>query len=323
MSLAFRRKTFMSLKKVVVAGGGVLGSQIAFQCAVKGFDVTIWLRSEDSIKRCQPKLDKNKAAYLSAVEDMKKGGIVRGLYEGTDFDEAKAAKLVSDIENAYRSIHLELDIKKAVEDCDILIESMAENKEDKIAFYKMVAPLLPEKTILVTNSSTMLPSTFAKFTGRPEKYLSLHFANEIWRNNTAEVMGQSQTKQEYYDEVVKFAHDIGMEPLQLHKEKNGYILNSMLVPFLFSALDLYATGVSDPETIDKTWVMGTGAPAGPFHIMDVVGLQTVYNIVQMYVKIPSFLAPYHFKDMSKLVKKMLNEGKTGRGAGEGFFKYNK
>mgnify|MGYP002516064684 FL=1 len=311
----------MPFKKVVVAGGGVLGSQIAFQCAVKGFDVTIWLRSEGSIARCKPKLAKNKEAYLNAVEDMKKGIIVRGLYDGTGFNLAIADKLISQIENASLSIKLETDLKKAVEDCDILIESMAENKEDKIAFYKTVAPLLPEKTVIVTNSSTMLPSTFAKFTGRPEKYLSLHFANEIWKNNTAEIMGQEKTEKKYYDEVVEFASGIGMEPLKLHKEKNGYILNSMLVPFLFSALDLYATGVSDPETIDKTWVMGTGAPAGPFHIMDVVGLQTVYNIVMMYVKIPSFLAPYHFKEMAKLVKKMLDEGKTGRGAGEGFFKY--
>lgn len=311
----------MSFKKVVVAGGGVLGSQIAFQCAVKGFDVTIWLRSEGSITRCKPKLIKNKEAYLKAVEDMKQGGVIRGLYNGTDFNLAIADQLVSKIEKASTSIKLETDLKKAVEDCDILIESMAENKEDKIAFYKMLAPLLPEKTVIVTNSSTMLPSMFAKFTGRPEKYLSLHFANEIWKNNTAEIMGQDKTEKKYYDEVVEFASEIGMEPLQLHKEKNGYILNSMLVPFLFSALDLYATGVSDPETIDKTWVMGTGAPNGPFHIMDVVGLQTVYNIVMMYVKIPSFLAPYHFKDMAKVVKKMLDEGKTGRGAGEGFFKY--
>lgn len=313
----------MPAKKIVVAGGGVLGSQIAFQCAVKGFDVTIWLRSESSIGRCKPKLEKNRVAYLKSVEELKNGIEVRGLYEGNSFTEEDAEKLIKAIEDASENIRLELDLKKAVEDADIIIESMAENKEEKIAFYKKLAPMMPEKTILVTNSSTMLPSTFAKFTGRPEKYLSLHFANEIWKNNTAEIMGQAQTEKKYYDEIVRFAAEIGMEPLQLHKEKNGYILNSMLVPFLFSALDLYATGVSDPETIDKTWVMGTGAPKGPFHIMDVVGLQTVYNIVNMYVKIPSFLAPYHFKDMAKLVKKMIDEGKTGRNAGEGFFKYTK
>ena len=313
----------MPAKKIVVAGGGVLGSQIAFQCAVKGFDVTIWLRSESSITRCKPKLEKNKEAYLKSVEELKNGIEVRGLYQGDSFQKEDAEKLTKAIEDASNSIRLELDLKKAVEDADIIIESMAENKDEKIAFYKKLAPMMPEKTILVTNSSTMLPSTFAKFTGRSEKYLSLHFANEIWKNNTAEIMGQPLTEKKYYDEIVRFAAEIGMEPLQLHKEKNGYILNSMLVPFLFSALDLYATGVSDPETIDKTWVMGTGAPNGPFHIMDVVGLQTVYNIVNMYVKIPSFLAPYHFKDMAKLVKKMLDEGKTGRNAGEGFFKYTK
>jgi 3-hydroxybutyryl-CoA dehydrogenase len=169
----------------------------------------------------------------------------------------------------------------------------------------------------------MLPSKFAKFTGRPNMYLSLHFANEIWKNNTAEIMGQAKTEKKYFDQVVQFATDIRMIPLQLHKEKNGYILNSMLVPFLFSALDLWATDVSDPETIDKTWVMGTGAPKGPFEICDVVGLTTVYNIVLMYTKIPGFIAPYHFKAIAKKVKEYIDQGRLGKSTGIGFYNYKK
>ena len=119
---------------------------------------------------------------------------------------------------------------KACEDADIVIESMTENPEAKIGVYTAMKDLLPEKTILVTNSSTMLPSTFAEYTGRPAKYCALHFANTIWKNNTAEVMGHPGTDQDIYNEVVKFASEIGMIPLQLHKEQPGYILNSMLVP---------------------------------------------------------------------------------------------
>ena len=92
-------------------------------------------------------------------------------------------------------------------------------------------------------------------------------------------MGHPGTDQAAYDEVVRFAADLGMVPLQLHKEQPGYILNSMLVPFLNAAEALYATGVADPETIDKTWMLGTGAPLGPFRILDIVGLTTAYNIV--------------------------------------------
>lgn len=314
------------MKNIVVAGGGVLGSQIAFQVAYCGFNVTIWLRSEGSIARTQPKLDRLRETYAQAIrlmaapEGQTPANWCRGLadYETFDMDACLAQA-----EKAYAGIRLELDMAKAVQDADLVIESMAENADDKIAFYQKLAPLLPEKTVLVTNSSTLLPSKFAKHTGRPEKYLSLHFANSIWKNNTAEIMAQSKTDPKYFEEIMEFARQIRMIPLPVRKEKSGYLLNSMLVPLLFSGMDLYVNGISDPESIDKAWTLGTGAPKGPFQILDTVGLTTAYNIVQMYVKIPSFLAPYNFKGMSKMLKEYIDAGKLGMSSGEGFYKYKK
>ena len=312
------------MKKILVAGGGVLGSQIAFQAAYCGFDVTIWLRSESSITRTQPKLDHLLEVYKETIhlmatpEGQTPANWARGIAEYETFKEDECLKKA---QAAYESIKLELDMQKAVEDADLVIESMAENADDKIAFYKKLAPLMPEKTILVTNSSTLLPSKFAKVTGRPDKYLSLHFANSIWKNNVAEIMVQSKTDNKYFEEVMEFAKQIRMIPLPVRKEKSGYLLNSMLVPLLFSGMDLYVNGVSDPESIDKAWTLGTGAPKGPFRILDTVGLTTAYNIVQMYVKIPSFLAPYNFKGMEKMLKKYIDEGKLGMASGEGFYKY--
>ena len=198
---------------------------------------------------------------------------------------------------------------------------MAENAEDKIAFYKKLAPLLPPQTILVTNSSTLLPSKFAKHTGRPEKYLALHFANSIWRNNTAEIMAQPKTSQASFDAVMAFAEQIRMLPLPVRKEKSGYLLNSMLVPMLFSAMDLYVNGISDPQSIDLAWTRGTGAPKGPFRILDTVGLTTAHNIVKQYLKVPSFLAPYNFRGMDAMLRKYIDEGKLGMSSGEGFYRY--
>ena len=223
--------------------------------------------------------------------------------------------------NFYENIKLELDLSKAVGDADLIIESMAENVEQKIDIYKKMADLLPEKTVIVTNSSTLLPSKFAKYTKRPNKYLSLHFANSIWKNNMTEVMAQKQTNQKYFDLIMDFAKEIRMIPLPVRKEKSGYLLNSMLVPLLFSGMDLYVNGISDPESIDKAWTLGTGAPKGPFQILDTVGLTTAYNIVSMYLKVPSFLAPYNFKGMAKMLKKYIDEGKLGMSSGEGFYKY--
>ncbi|MDR0889473.1 MAG: 3-hydroxyacyl-CoA dehydrogenase [Oscillospiraceae bacterium] len=314
----------MEIHKVVVAGGGVLGSQIAYQAAYCGFDVTIWLRSEGSIGRTQPKLDKLKEVYRETIEKMatpagKSPAVwARGIADAETFDPAAC---IQKAEQAYAGVKLELDMAKAVADADLIIETMAEDVQEKIAFYTKLAPLLPEKTIIVTNSSTLLPSMFAEHTGRPEKYLSLHFANTIWRNNTAEVMAQSKTDPRYFDQILAFANDIRMIALPVRKEKAGYLLNSMLVPLLFSAMDLFVDGVSEPESIDKAWTLGTGAPFGPFRILDTVGLTTAHNIVKTYLHVPEAIAPYHFKAMDEMLSKYIAEGKLGKSTGEGFYKY--
>ena len=314
------------MKKIVVAGGGVLGSQIAFQAAYCGCDVTIWLRSAGSIGRTQPKLAQLKKTYLETIAAMAgpDGKTAQnwacGIADEESFDPDACS---AQVETAAGAIRLELDMAKAVEDADLVIASMAENADDKIAFYKKLAPLLPEKTILVTNSSTLLPSKFAKYTGRPEAYLALHFANSIWKNNTAEIMAQPKTSQASFDAVMAFAGQIRMIALPVRKEKSGYLLNSMLVPMLFSAMDLYVNGVSDPKSIDLAWTRGTGAPKGPFRILDTVGLTTAHNIVKQYLKVPSFLAPYNFRGMDAMLQKYLDEGKLGMASGEGFYSYSK
>ena len=134
-------------------------------------------------------------------------------------------------------------------------------------------------------------------------------------------MKHSKTDDKYFKMVMEFGKEINMIPLPIEKEKSGYLLNSMLIPFLFSSLDLLVNGISDVESIDKAWKYGTGAPEGPFEILDKVGLVTAYNIVEMYVKIPSFLAPYNFKGISKMLKVYIDNGKTGKSSGEGFYKY--
>ncbi len=310
----------MKIKKVTVAGGGVLGSQIALQSAYCGYEVTVWLRSDPSIKRCVAKLDRFSGLYVQNLEAMKTmpEKWSRGLADpGTPAE--KLDELKASVMPARQSIKLTTDWEEAFSGADLVIEAVAEDPEQKIEFYDKLKGCLREETIVVTNSSTLLPSTFASHLLCPEKYLSLHFANNIWIGNTAEVMGHPGTEQAYYDQIVEFAKSIKMVPLCLKKEQPGYILNSMLVPFLSSAQALWATGVADPETIDKTWMIATGAPQGPFMILDVVGLVTAYNIVTMSPEasnpktVPGMIA-------SKL-KEMIDAGKTGINAGEGFYSY--
>ena len=321
----------MNAKKVVIAGGGVLGTQIGLMSAYYGYDVTFWLRSEGSIGRTQPKLDRYSSLMIESLEQSKAliGNPMaaylypRGLFR--DFSSATAESIDGLIAEAKKNfagnVHLELDMASAVKDAYIVIEAMAEDPAAKIEVYKAMKDLLSEETILCTNSSTLLPSTFAEYTGRPEKYCSLHFANTIWKNNTAEVMGHPGTSKETYDEVVRFASSIGMVPLQLHKEQPGYILNSMLVPFLSAAQALWANEVADVETIDLTWRLATGAPAGPFQILDIVGLETAYNINQMKpdAKVEGSIT----NRLGKLLKEKIDRGETGVNAGKGFYDYSK
>ena len=309
-------------KNVTVAGGGVLGSQIAFQTAYCGFQVKIWLRTEASIERCKPKLDRLRVIYLSILDEMKSGNpaaYARGLSKKYLLSEAEIEDCKKKVEEAYKNIHLTTSYEEAAKDTDLVIEAIAENIEEKESFYTELAKHLPEKTVLVTNSSTLLPSTFAKYTGRPEKFLALHFANNIYKSNTAEVMGHAGTEQKYYDAVVSFAEEINMVPLKVLKEQPGYILNSMLVPFLTAAESLLALGVADFETIDKTWKLGTGSPYGPFQILDIVGLTTAYNIVILN---PAAKDPNSVQGkIARTLKEKIDQGKTGVNAGEGFYKY--
>jgi 3-hydroxyacyl-CoA dehydrogenase len=151
-------------------------------------------------------------------------------------------------------------------------------------------------------------------TGRPARFLALHFANQVWKFNTAEVMGTADTDPTVFDEVVRFASSIGMVPIPIHKEKAGYVLNSLLVPFLNAAAGLAAGGYAEPADVDKTWRIATGAPMGPFQIYDVIGLTTPYNILA------------HGDDRSKALAAWLKEnyidkGHLGRASGQGFYTY--
>ena len=319
----------MKYKKIVIAGGGILGSQIAFQSAYCGFDVTILIREEDEKEEVINKLNKLKTTYNETVKNMDSKDSTnwaRGIVK-EEFNKEECLQKVS---KAMDNIQIETNQSKALENADLLIESITENFEVKKAFYKEIAPLLNEKTVIVTNSSTLLPSKLAKYTERPNKYLSLHFANSIWKNNIAEIMRHSETEDIYFNEIIEFAKAINMIPLVAKEEKSGYILNSLLVPFLLSAMDLVSNGVSDPETIDKAWTLGTGAPKGPFQIIDTVGLETARNIVLQYQKVPDLLdpllkkmmLPYNYDGMLKILNQYIEEGKKGASVGEGFYQYN-
>ena len=286
----------MKIKNVTIAGGGVLGSQIAWQTALKGFSVTVYDAFEDGINNCK-KYHKRYAELFRASKGVSK----------------------AEIEDTISRLTYSTNLKEAVKDADLISESIPENLEIKKSFYKELAQLAPEKTIFTTNSSTMLPSYYAKETGRPEKFLALHFSNPVWDANVGEVMSHPKTDSKYFDIVVNFTKEIGLVPIPIQKEQPGYVLNSLLVPFLIAAQDLWFNGVSDFKSIDKTWMISTGSKSGPFGILDLVGMQTIYNITMMDAK--KLNSPSLYERAEIIKAEFIDKGKMGISTGQGFYSY--
>ena len=284
----------MNFKNVTVAGSGVLGYQIAFQTAFHGFKVTVYDLNDEILAKAKAKFSELSECYkrdLNATQEQ--------------------------LDNAFNNLNYQSNLAEAVKDADLLIEAVPEDAAIKTEFYKQLSQVAPEKTVFATNTSTLLPSQFAALTGRPEKFLALHFANLIWINNMAEIMGHAGTDKKVFDDLVEFAKAIGMLALPIYKEQPGHLLNSMLVPFLISATELWVKDVSEPATIDKAWMKSFGSPLGPFAILDIIGINTVYNVAKLNVDTNPNMAVL----LEKLDAEFISHGHLGMGTGKGFYNY--
>jgi len=286
----------MTYKNVTVAGSGVLGYQIAFQAAFHGFNVSVYDINDEVLEKAKSKFQLMCKAFRKDL---------RATQEQLD--------------KAFDNLSYTSDLAESVKDADLMIEAIPEIPKIKIEFYEKLAKLAPEKTIFATNTSTLLPSHFAESTGRPAQFLALHFANKIWMHNVAEIMGHPGTDPQVFDDVVAFATAIGMVATPLDKEQPGYIMNSLLAPFIDAALQLVAKEVADPHTIDKTWMIVTGAPSGPFAILDTIGINTAYNITKISAEATQ--NPVRFKAAQYLKEQLIDQNKLGSATGEGFYTY--
>lgn len=286
----------MNYKNVTIAGSGVLGFQIAFQAAFHGFQVTVYDINDVVLKKAKAKFSMMSEAFKNDLN-----------------------ATTEQLNQTFQNLSYTSDLAESVKNADLLIEAVPENPKIKIEFYEKLAKVAPKKTVFVTNSSTLLPSQFADATGRPANFLALHFANNIWLHNTAEIMGHSTTDPKVFEDVVEFAKAIGMLALPLKKEQPGYILNSLLVPLLNGATDLLVNEVADAQTIDKTWMKGTGAPVGPCAILDIIGITTAYNVNQIAVAKTN--DPLKIKTLKYLKENFIDKNKLGISTGEGFYKY--
>jgi len=286
-----------NLNRLAMVGAGTLGGQIAWHSAFKGKTVTVYDISDESLENCR----KTQTGY---AEIYKK-----------DLGASDA-----DIEATWSRLAYTTDLAEAAKTADIVIEAVPEVPDIKIDVYEKLAPLMQEHAILATNSSTLLPSMFAAKTGRPDRYAALHFANLIWALNLAEIMGTPQTSDDTLNRLTAYAIEIGMVPIPISKEQNGYVCNSLLVPIFQAAQSLVTKGVADAETVDRTYmIMNRGCTMGPCGVMDVVGIPLVQGIFSYWGE---QLGNQEMLDNAAYLKEhFVDKGLTGIHSGRGHYEY--
>ena len=285
------------INNVTLLGAGVLGGQIAWHSAFKGKNVVVYDLYEKGLEQCRTDQQRYADIYMADLG-------------------ASAA----DMEATRERLTFTTDMATAAAGADLVIEAVPEAPEIKIATYEELAKYLQPHAIIATNSSTLLPSQFAASTGRPEKYCALHFANLIWSMNVAEVMAHAETAQETLVTITRFAIEIGMVPIPVQKEQNGYLLNSWLVPLLQAGLSLVVNGVSTPQDVDRTFMIANrGCGAGPCGFVDVVGMTTAYNISSYWGALNN--DEQMLKNAAYIKEHYIDKGKLGIQTGEGIYTY--
>ena len=282
----------MAIKTVGVLGCGLMGSGIAQVCAASSYKTIV--REVD-----QALLDKGLARIRKFLDD----GVARG----------KVTAGSRDATLANMSGTTALD---ALGECDLVIEAIVENLEEKRRTYAALEPLVRLHTILASNTSSLCITELAAATKRPDRFAGLHFFNPVPIMKLVEVVRALTTSDETYQAVFAFTGSLGKEPITA-PDRPGFIVNRLLVPYLLDAIRAYENGLGTLEDIDKGMKLGCGYPMGPFTLLDFVGLDTTYyiaNIMFEEFREPAYAPP-------PLLKRMVLAGYHGRKSGRGFYSY--
>jgi 3-hydroxyacyl-CoA dehydrogenase len=278
----------MEFTRITTAGAGTMGSQVAWQMAFHGKHVTVY----DAIPAG---LDKGRAFHREYAQHFLQ-------QRGATPDQ---------IEETFARLAYTTDLAAAVRDADLISESVPESLEIKESFWRAASQHAPARTVFTTNTSTLAPSVLAGFVDRPRRFLALHFAIGVWDANLGEVMGHPGTDPAVFEGLLAFAAEIGLVPIPIRKEQNGYVINSLIVPWCTAALDLLVRGVSDVESIDRTWMIALRTGIGPFGMMDRMGLGVVHHVAKQVGEPYARYIEEHF----------IRTGRLGVASGQGFYRY--
>lgn len=283
----------MTITTVGVLGCGLMGAGIAQVCAQSGLK-TIVREVEDSF------LNKG----LGRIDRFLSDGVAKGKVT----PEARE-KTMGNLSGTTRFEDLK--------DCDLVIEAIVENVEEKRKAYVALDAIAGEAAIFCSNTSSLCITELAATTRRPDRFAGLHFFNPVPLMKLVEVIRGLATSDATYAAVFELARSLGKEPITA-PDRPGFIVNRLLVPYLLDAIREYEAGLGTLEDIDAGMKLGTGYPMGPFTLLDYVGLDTTYyiaNIMFEEYREPRFAPP-------PLLKRMVLAGRLGRKSGRGFYDYS-
>ncbi len=282
----------MTIKTVGVLGCGLMGAGIAQVCAAAG--------------------------YKTIVREVEQGFLDKGLGRIRKFldDGVAKGKVTAEARDATLGNLSGTTAVDALKDCDLIIEAIIENLEQKRQTYAAIEQVVAPHTILLSNTSSLCITELAATTRRPDRFGGLHFFNPVPLMKLVEVIRALTTSDDTYHTVFAFAASLGKEPITA-PDRPGFIVNRLLVPYMLDAIRAYENGLGTLEDIDKGMRLGCGYPMGPFTLLDFVGLDTTYyiaNIMFEEFREPAYAPP-------PLLKRMVLAGRLGRKSGQGFYSY--
>ncbi|MGH9867629.1 MAG: 3-hydroxyacyl-CoA dehydrogenase family protein [Candidatus Polarisedimenticolia bacterium] len=283
----------MAITKVGVLGCGLMGSGIAQVCAQSGRHTLV-------LEVDQKLLDKG----LGSIDKFLRGGVERGKITAADRDRTLAnLKGTTRIED--------------MGDRDLIIEAVVENLAAKRDVFGRLDAICPPSTIFASNTSSLSITEMAAFTGRPGRFLGLHFFNPVPLMKLVEVVRTILTEEQAFQEAMGFVEGLGKTAIRT-SDKTGFIVNRLLVPYILDAVRALEEGVGSIRDIDEAMKLGCGYPMGPLTLLDLVGLDTTYHIAGVFFeefRQSRFACP-------PLLRRMVLAGFHGRKSGRGFYDYS-
>ena len=283
----------MKIAKVGIIGAGQMGSGIAQVCATAGYEVLLNDMTPERI-----------AAGLDGIAN----NFARRIKAGKSTEEVKASALAK--------ITAASDLAQ-FGDCDLVIEAAAEKEAIKKAIFESLAPHLKPDCILGTNTSSLSITRLAASSGRPDKFMGIHFMNPVPVMELVELIRGIATNEAVFKTVNAFVTTLG-KTIAVSEDFPAFIVNRILLPMINEAVYVLYEGVGGVEAIDKAMKLGAHHPMGPLELADFIGLDTCLSIMQV---LHEGLSDSKYRPCPLLVK-YVEAGWLGRKVKRGFYDYN-